>query len=236
MGDLKKPPSKKTAAAHNFLLSSYLHKINVWKDNKMNNKCCVQIHLGSGTLASEFKPRLEMKGQKQFLCLDHIVSPAFLNNEIFEATAGDLIQDEEERTLMCHSHSGKVKAMREKYTRDTLGNEEDEEDKPVAAFMEIELPFVCDDIFDDSLVPYPNTGYNFRSLELDVDVDDFDEIELIDVMDADKQNEISENEMDVIFIFSIVLVNKVKNIVSGKTTTKKKALRGKKFSRKANRG
>ena len=128
--------------------------------------------------------------------------------------------------------------MREKYTTDTLGNEEDKEDKPVAAFMQIELPFVCDDIFDDLLVQYPNTGYNFRSLELELDVDDFDEIELFDDMmnqNVDK-NDFGENEMDVIFIFSIVLVNKVKNIVSGKTTTKKKALRGKKFSRKANKG
>ena len=68
-----------------------------------------------------------------------------------------------------------------------------------------------------------------------MDVNDFDKIELIDDMDADK-NDIGENEMDSIFIFSIVLVSKVKNAVLGKMTPKKKALRGKKFSRKANKG
>ena len=209
----------------------------------MNQKCCVQIHLESGSLASEYTPKLEMRGSKQFLCLSHILSPAFLNDEIFEATAGELISDQAERTIMCHSHSGEVKKMRERYNRDTLGNEVDEEDRPVAALMEVELPFICDDIFDTSLVPYPNTGFNFRSLELDVEMSDYEAVEVFGYhgMDEDDDDDHGsscyekhrQREMDVILIFSIVLVRKEKHAVINKSTPKKKALRGKKFSRKS---
>ena len=235
--DEKKQPKKAaTKVVSNFLHVSYPYKINVWNDHKMNQKCSVQVHLESGTLASEYKPRLEMRGSKQFLCLSHILSPAFLNDEIYEATAGELIADPKERNLMCHSHSAEIKIMREKYNRDTLGNEEDEEDRPVAALMEVELPFVCDDIFDDSIVPYENTGYNFKSLELDVDVDDYDDVRLVDdnMDDAgDDENYNEDNEMDIIFIFSIVLVKREKQAVITKTTPKKVVVRGKKFSRKS---
>ena len=97
---------------------------------------------------------------------------------------------------------------------------------PVAVLMKIELPFICDDIFDDSLVPYPNTGYNFKSLELDVDVNDYEELEVLNEEDVD-------NELEIIFIFSIVLVSKEKKAVINKSTPKKKAVRDKKYARKS---
>ena len=59
---------------------------------------------------------------------------------------------------------------------------------------------------------YPNTGYKFKSLELDVDTDDFEHIEIAEDAALCGQAEAfdEENEMDVIFIFSIVLVKKVR--------------------------
>ena len=57
------------------------------------------------------------------------------------------LNDVGELTLMSQSHSELVKNMKDKYDRDTTGTEEDDEDIPVAALMEIELPFFCDNVF-----------------------------------------------------------------------------------------
>jgi len=72
-----------------------------------------------------------------------------------------------------------------------------------------------------------NTGYNFKSLEVDVDVNDYEELQ---VMGDDDD---VEEEVYIIFIFSIVLVSKEKKVVINKSTPKKKAVRGKKYARKS---
>ena len=52
-----------------------------------------KIYSESGTLASEYKPRIEMRGSKQVLCLSHIILSTFLNDEIYEVTVGELTED-----------------------------------------------------------------------------------------------------------------------------------------------
>ena len=58
-----------TKKGADFVTTLYPYSINKWKDEEMNRKLCVQIHLRSGTLASKFNPKLEMHGPKQYLCL-----------------------------------------------------------------------------------------------------------------------------------------------------------------------
>ena len=102
---------------------------------------------------------------------------------------------------------GKVKEMRIQYNRDTIGNEASE-DKLVAAYMEVEVPWICDNIFDSSVTHYPGTGYLFKSLPLEEDQDDIDEIEDVDAMDEedDKEKKEDDDGGDNIFIFSMILV------------------------------
>ena len=136
---------------------------------------------------------------------------------------------------MCHSHLAEVKIRREKYNRYALGNEEEEEDRLVAALMEVELPFVCDGIFDNTLVPYPNTGFHSMSLELDVDIDDYDDVWIVgeNMADAgDDEDYDGENEMDIIFIFSNVLRRRGKQAMINKTSPKIMTVWSKNFSRK----
>ena len=95
--------------------------------------------------------------------------------------------------------------------------------------MEIELPFVCDDIFNNLLVPYSNIEFNFKCLELDINIDDYDDLQIIDenIVDAgDDEGYDGENKMDIICIFSIVLVRREKQAVVNKTIPKKMAVRG----------
>ena len=225
-----------------FLKTVYAHKINTWKDKRMNDKCSFQVHLGSGTLAGEYKPGLETRGNKQYFCLKHVYSPTFLDDEIFDATAGPLIPNAEERTVMCQSHAEKVKEMRLQYNRDTLGTEACDE-QPVAAYMEVEVPWICDNIFDLSVTRYPGTGYLFKSLPLEEDQDDIDKIEDVDAVEdhveeedgkEKKEDEEDDDGGDSIFIFSMILVRKEKHVVHINTTPKKKTVvKGQKFARKS---
>ena len=95
--------------------------------------------------------------------------------------------------------------------------------------MEVELSFLSDDFFDNSLVPYPNTGVYSKSLELDIDIDDYDDVQIVDenmVDTGDDGDYDGENDMNAIFISSIVLVRRGKEAaVVNKITPKKMAVR-----------
>ena len=126
--------------------------------------------------------------------------------------------------------------MKYKYDRDTTGTEEDDEDIPVAALMEIELPFFCDNVF--KLTPeqrYPNTGWNYKCLPLEVDLDDIEEI--VDDEDdggaEDGEDEAYDDVNDTIFLFSAILVSKDKQPVRMQATPKKQLARGRVYSRKS---
>ena len=129
---------------------------------------------------------------------------------------------------MCHSHSVEVRKIREQYCRDTLGNEEELEDMNVAALMKIELPFICNDIYDKALVKYPSTGSRFCSLELEAEEDNVGNMEFYQGAQVDQ-----DDESEIILIFSVVLVSREKHKDMAKGETNKKLLlRGKRFSRK----
>ena len=83
----------------------------------------------------------------------------------------------------------------------------------------------------DSLLDAANPGGNEEALIASSKyLEKFDQLKR-NQLGNENYNE--DNEMDIIFIFSIVLVKREKQAVITKTTPKKVVVRGKKFSRKS---
>ena len=149
------------------------HLLYTWKDSKRVDIVSLEIHLPSATIPSEYHMELEIKGGKQYFILKHTLSPAFIDQDAFEAS---LVEGKEEeaaehggidetaflKDLASHSlaRSDHINQLKKEYAESTDVLKEYSKMK-----MKLELPFICEDIFDveEYHGRYENTGHHFKT-------------------------------------------------------------------------
>ena len=139
---------KKKASNHPIPMTlPFLHY--QWKDFKRTDLTTIEIHLPAATVPSEFHMQLVEKNGAQFFVLTHTLSSVFLDQNTFEDEFSD------KPTYLTDTQWGKdcaswaiaredeIKKMKKRHC-DAI----DAKKEFAKLRMEVELPFLCEDIFD----------------------------------------------------------------------------------------
>ena len=158
---------------------------------RMNRMCCIEFHLPSAIDSEEYTLELKVSKdkKKQCLVLKHQISPLFLSAKVFNA---QLDTNPEGNVLRKHARQECITTLRAKHS-----DPNDDANTTINTVMQIALPFVCDNIFDKDLVPYPGTFYKFKCLKFDEDAGLFLKLDIVlvekeknkkDIMTPQKEN------------------------------------------------
>ena len=112
-----------------------------------NDLVTVEIHLPSASIPDDY--HLELKTAKnggtavQYLRVNHRLTSAFVDMENFDLQIGDFVSHIKDASIMSKSRKAAIKNLRMKFAE-----KYDLEKRYVNMVMDVELPFVCEDIFD----------------------------------------------------------------------------------------
>jgi hypothetical protein len=140
-----------------------------WKDTRDRDLATIEIHLPSGSIPDDFDMQLKIRGGTQFFCLHHRVSDVFLDQTNFDDMIGELNIDNGQATLEAEKDSSALSLARAATVRKlkkTFTHKTDLDKKFVHMHAEIELPMICEDIFNihGYRGNYPNCSQIFRVL------------------------------------------------------------------------
>ena len=205
---LSEKKKKKEVFSDDYQKLNLPHLIYTWKDSKRVDMVSLEIHLPSATIPDEYHMQLELKGGKHFFVLKHTLSPAFIDQEAFEASLlEDQVssnQNEEdddvenldglEPTPEFLKDMASVSLARSDHIKDLKDNFSESTDirKEFSMLkMRLELPFFCEDIFDveEYHGRYNNTGHSFKTWTTLDDMDNKVQVNCLSIILAAKKRE-----------------------------------------------
>ena len=146
----------------------YEHEAVYFQDASHNKMVAIKVRLPSALLDEDIVINLKMKGNYQYLCICNKINQHFFSPHVTAATIGPLVNTHG-RAWENFKHEQEVvqKSLRAAHGKCVPGGEEEQnlgEEEPVMSLFELKLDFVCDDLFDESLQPYPRTGHLFQRI------------------------------------------------------------------------
>jgi len=146
----------------------YEHEAVYFQDAAHNKMVGIKVRLPSALMDDDIVINLKMKGNYQYLCICNKINQHFFSPHVTAATIGPLVSTHG-RAWENFKHEQEVvqKSLRAAHGKCVPGGEEEQnlgEEEPVMSLFELKLDFVCDDLFDESLQPYPRTGHLFQRI------------------------------------------------------------------------
>ena len=164
---LKKKPGVKAKGMRNKPIPMSLPHIQYeWKDVKRTVMTTIEIHLPAATVPSEIEMRIVQKKGKQVFELIHTLSTVLLDQRTFEETySGRPITISERDWLKDFSSCSMAREEAIKKLTKKHCHAKDSKKEFARLKMEIELPFLCEDIFDIENYhgTYTHAGTKFKT-------------------------------------------------------------------------
>ena len=185
---------------------TYEHEAVYYQDTNHNQMVAIRIRLPSASMDRDYDIKLKMVGKNQYLSITHKLCKNFLSSSASKATIGQIVGTVgREWENYMHNQEELHKNLKKAHGNSEggeLAGEKAGGEGILSEFL-LKLKFECDDIFDESLKEYPKTGHLFQRV-------------MVPGVTRHKK------DIEIMTIFSIVLVSKVKVERKQKKTPVKK--------------